>query len=98
MTKNGRNYFKIALPIILILVIIALVVISKKPNDALLTNLNDNIEVMVRDASVQDTPSTINTNSASQDLGPATMEDLGGTNGSANLDQLLDGKEINIGE
>lgn len=100
--KNNQVYFKIIIPIILIIVLIVLALVFRNKDSSSSDSSNfNNLEIIVRDATELDTPSnqnSSNSNSSSQNLGPATIEDLGGATGSSNLDQLLEGKEINIGE
>lgn len=102
MKKNNQAYFKIVISITLIIILITLIFIYKNSDEELLTNLDSNIEVLVRDANELDAltsdNSSNNTDGIGQELSPATIEDLGGTNGSGSLDQLLENKEIEIGE
>lgn len=100
--KNNPVYFKIIFPIILIIVLITLIFIIKGNDDSKLpTDLNsDNFEVIVRDSSVSDTPNNTSQdstkNSNSNQLGPATVQDLGGSTGSTGIDELLKDKQIEV--
>lgn len=107
MTKNQRNnpvYFKIIFPITLIIVLIALIFIIKGSDDSKLpTDLNlDNFEVIVRDSFVSDTQNNSSQDSTkssdSNQLGPATVQDLGGSSNSpTGIDELLKDKQIEVG-
>lgn len=108
MTKkknSNQAYFKIIFPIALIIILIALIIISNKSdNNKSSTSLNsDNFEVMVRDSSVSDTQNDSSQDSTkstdSNQLGPATVQDLGGSSSSpTSIDELLKDKQIEVGK
>lgn len=102
MKISNPVYFKIAIPIVVVLVLLALSIVFKNSDEELINNLDDNVEVIVRDANESDSltsdSNSDDTENISQELSPATVEDLGGTNGTGNLDQLLEDKEIEVGE
>lgn len=100
--KNNQVYFKIIISIVLVIILAVLISAYNNEKDKPSTTSNpDNSGIFVRDATELDTPSNRNNtsfDSTNQNLGPATLEDLGGATGSTNIDQLLEGKEIDIGK
>jgi FtsZ-interacting cell division protein ZipA len=94
MKNDKKDYLKIIVCVIAIIVLIVIVIINNKNNKSQIpTNLSSS-DILVRDSSINDTQNNQSQNNSN--LGPATVQDLGGNNGSGNIDQLLEGKNIDL--
>ena len=103
MPKNSPVYFKISIALVIIAILILITALKlDKSNNANVSSKYDDVEIVVVESESQAPANQSVENSSDTELNPqtgaATIEELGGTNGSNNLDQLLEGKEINIAE
>lgn len=102
MANSKQVYFKIYSLIALIIFLIALIIIFNDKNNSNKadTLIDDDVEIVVDDgpqAGVENEPvKDSQDNSNNPQTGPATVEDLGGSNGLSNIEDLLDGKDIEI--
>lgn len=100
---NKLNYFKNIALIALIIILISLIIIyNKRDNKFSINSDSNNMEIIVRDSSISDTQNNSGQDSSktvdSSQFGPATVQDLGGSSNSSNIDELLKGKEIEVGK
>lgn len=99
---NNQLFFKIYALIALIIIVIALVSVfkDKNNNDNSETLLDNNLEIVVDDgpqSSLENEPvKGSQDNSNNPQTGPASIEDLGGSNTSGNIEELLNGRDIEI--
>jgi len=84
--------------IILILLIIGLTY-SNKPSKAIQTGDSSNVTVIDSKGLAPNNQSTSSSSqSIDNNLGPATVQDLGGNSGATNIDELLKDKQIEVGK
>lgn len=101
--NNNQAYFKIYSLIALIIILIALIIVFNKIGQKESSGVTDTdaVEIMVRDATAEDSQTEKNNQQQStdyQNLGPATVEDLGGSGNSVGIDELLKDKQIEVGK
>lgn len=97
MSKNYRSQV-LGLIVIIIIITIIGILYSNKSSQAVQTGDSSNVTVIDSSGLAPNNQSTSTSQSVDNNLGPATVQDLGGNSGATNIDQLLKDKEIQVGK